>query len=113
MNVTTTIDLYDEAERLKDDGQYELAIEKLTELLAGGETHALAHSALAVLYGKVEQHDKAIAHAVRASEIEPNDPFSWTALSVIYQRAFAGTNNQQYIQMAEDAMAKSKMMTGH
>ncbi|MFT5328175.1 MAG: Flp pilus assembly protein TadD [Planctomycetaceae bacterium] len=113
MIVTTTIDLYDEAERLKDDGQYELAIEKLTELLAGDETHALAHSALAVLYGKVEQHAKAIAHAVRGSEIEPNDPFSWTALSVIYQRAFAGTNNQQYIQMAEDAMAKSKMMTGH
>ncbi len=111
--MTTTIDLYNEAERLKDDGQYELAIEKLTELLEGDETQALAHSALAVLYGKVDQHDKAIVHAVRASELEPSDPFSWTALSVIYQRAFAGTDNQQYIQMAEDAMARSKMMTGH
>ena len=80
MILTTTIDLYNEAERLKDDGQHELAIEKLTELLAGDEKHALAHSALAVLYGKVDRHDKAIANAVRASEIEPNDPFSWTAL---------------------------------
>jgi Flp pilus assembly protein TadD len=111
--LTASIDLYNEAERLKDDGNYELAIEKLTELLTGDETHALAHSAQAVLYGKVDQHATAIAHAVRASELEPNDSFSWTAVSVIYQRAFAGTNNQQYIQMAEDAMAKSRMMTGH
>jgi tetratricopeptide (TPR) repeat protein len=111
--LTTTTDFYNEADRLKDDGQYELAIEKLTELLAGDELHALAHSALAVLYGKVNQHEKAIAHAVRTSELEPNDSFSWTALSVIYQRAYAGTNNQQYIQMAEDAMAKSQSMSGH
>jgi len=32
---------------------------------------------------------------------------------VTYQRAFAGTNEPKYIQMAEDAMAKSKSMTGH
>ena len=76
-------------------------------------TVVLAHSALAVVYGKVNQHEKAIEHGVRASELEPDDSFSWTALSVTYQRAFAGTDEHKYIQMAEDAMAKSKMMTGH
>jgi tetratricopeptide (TPR) repeat protein len=106
-------ELYDEAERLKYDGQHEAAIDKLLELLAADEAHALAHSALAVLYGKVGQHDKAVEHAIRTSDLEPDDPFSWTALSVVYQRAYAGTNNEQYIQMAEDAMAKSKMMSGH
>jgi tetratricopeptide (TPR) repeat protein len=111
--LTTMTELYDEAESLKDDGQYEAAIEKLTELLTADEAHALAHSALAVLYGKVDQHEKAVEHAIRSSELEPDDPFSWTALSVTYQRAYAGTNNHQYIQMAEDAMAKSKMMSGH
>jgi len=99
--------------KLKDSGQSEAAIEKLGELLAENDTYALAYSALAVLYGKLNQHDKAVANAVRVSELAPEDSFSWTALSVIYQRAFAGTNEQRYIQLAEDAMAKSKSMTGH
>ena len=99
--------------KLKDSGQPEAAIEKLGELLTGNDTYALAYSALAVLYGKLNQHDKAVANAVRVSELAPEDSFSWTALSVIYQRAFAGTNEQRYIQLAEDAMAKSKSMTGH
>jgi len=82
-------------------------------LLTIDDRYVLAHSALAVVYGKVNGHDKAIEHAVRASELEPDDSFGWTALSVTYQRAFAGTNEHKYIQMAEDAMAKSKTMTGH
>ncbi len=111
--MSDTDKLYDEADRLKDDGQFEAAIEKLHELLAIDNRYVLAHSALAVVYGKVNQHEKAIEHGVRASELEPDDSFSWTALSVTYQRAFAGTDEHKYIQMAEDAMAKSKMMTGH
>jgi len=99
--------------KLKDSGQPEAAVEKLSELLAGDGTYALAYSALAVLYGKLNQHDKAVANAVRVSELVPEDSFSWTALSVIYQRAFAATNEHRYIQLAEDAMAKSKSMTGH
>jgi len=99
--------------KLKDSGQPEAAIEKLGELLAENDTYALAYSALAVLYGKLNQHDKAVANAVRVSELAPEDSFSWTALSVIYQRAFAATNEHRYIQLAEDAMAKSKSMTGH
>jgi len=111
--VTTKNELYNEADRLKDDGQFDAAIKKLNELLAIDDHYVLAHSALAVVYGKLNRHDKAIEHGVRASELEPDDSFSWTALSVTYQRAFAGTNEHKYIQMAEDAMAKSKMMTGH
>ena len=38
-----------------------------------------------------------------------DDPFSYTQLSVICQRAYAGTNDPQgYIQKAEDAMARSQ-----
>jgi glycine hydroxymethyltransferase len=36
----------------------------------------------------------------------------FTALSVILQRAFAGTQEQQYIRMAEDAMEQSRMLQG-
>jgi tetratricopeptide (TPR) repeat protein len=107
-----TIELYNEADRLKDDGQHDVAIAKLLELLESDESYVLAYSALAVIYGKVNQHDKAIAAGVRVTELSPDDSFSWTALSVTYQRAFAGTDEHKYIQMAEDAMAKSKTMTG-
>ncbi len=111
--LTSTTQLYDEADRLKDDGQCEAAIEKLQSLLAIDDGYVLANSAPAVVYGKVNQHDKGIEYGVRVSELEPNDSFSWTALSITYQRAFAGTNEHKYIQMAENAMSKSKMMTGH
>ena len=102
--------LYNEANTLKDDGNLEEAIAKLGELLEQDETYALAHSALAVVYGKVGKHEEAVAHAKRVCELEPNDAFSFTALSVIYQRAFAGTNRREYIQLAEDAMARSQTL---
>ena len=50
--------------------------------------YALAHSALAVVLQKLGRHEEAIEHARRVCEIEPDDPFSYTALSVTYQRAF-------------------------
>ena len=110
--MSSSVERYNEAEKLKDDGNYEEAIAKLGELLAEDETYALAHAALAVLYGRVGEHEKAITHGQRVCELEPNDAFSFTAMSVTYQRAFAGTNNPQYIQLAEDAMARSRIVQG-
>ncbi|MCE9556852.1 MAG: tetratricopeptide repeat protein [Planctomycetes bacterium] len=106
----TSNELYDQADRLKDQGQLAEAAATLEDLLKNEETYALAHSALAVLLGKLGRHAEAIQHARRVSELEPNDPFSFTALSVTYQRAFAGTQNSQYIHLAEDAMARSRML---
>ena len=100
-------DLYAEGERLKDEGQYEKAIAKFNEVLAVNEQHALAHFALAVMYGKVGQHAEAVKHGQRGCELEPDDPFSYTALSVTCQRAFAGTGDQQYLGLAEQAMAEA------
>ena len=106
--------LYDQADKLKDEGKIEDSAAKLKEALAADPSYALAHSALAVVLQKLGKHEEAIDHARRACELEPNDPFSFTALSVTYQRAFAGTNNQQYIRMAEDAMEQSRMLqSGH
>jgi tetratricopeptide (TPR) repeat protein len=102
--------LYDEADKLKDEGKLDEAAAKLREALGVDSNYALAHSALAVVLQKLGQHEEAIGHARRACELEPNDPFSFTALSVTYQRAFAGTNNMQYIRMAEDAMEQSRML---
>ena len=102
----TNEELYNEAENLFDAGKREEGIKKLEELLAQDDTYALAHSALAVRYGQIQQHDKAVEHARRVVELEPNDPFSYTALSVTCQRAGR-------IAEAEDALARARTLGGH
>jgi len=108
----TIHELYDEADRLKDAGKLDEAVAKYEEILGQDEAYALAHAALAVVLGKLDRHDEAIRHAQQVCELEPNDPFSHTQLSVIYQRAYAGTDNHQYIHAAEEAMARSRMIQG-
>lgn len=108
----TSDELYSQAEQLKEEGKLAEAVVTLDELLKQEETFALAHSALGVLLGKLGRHQEAIEHAKRVCQLEPNDAFSFTALSVIYQRAFAGTQNHQYIHLAEEAMARSRMIQG-
>lgn len=99
----TREELYDEADKLKDAGKLEEAVTKYEEALAIDPQYALPHSALAVVYTRLQQHDQAIKHALRVCELEPSDPFSFTALSVTYQRGGK-------IQEAEDAMARARMM---
>ena len=103
-------ELYNEGEKLKDAGDYEGSIAKFCEILEQDEAHGLAHFALAVSYGKVGKHEDAVKHGERAAELEPNDPFSFTALSVTYQRAYAGTQNMEFIPKAEEAMARAHML---
>jgi Tfp pilus assembly protein PilF len=98
--------LYDEATKLKDAGDLAGAVAKLDEILKTDPDHVLTHQALAVYLQRQGQPDRAIAHAKKVTELEPNDPFSFTQLSVIYQRCGK-------IQEAEDAMARARMMQGH
>ena len=78
---------YDEAIELQQQGKLEEAMGKLTALLADQPDYALAHAALSVFSGKLGQHDEAVAHAKKVCELEPDDPFSFMALSLICQRA--------------------------
>ncbi len=109
----TSHELYDEADRLKDDGKLEEAAAKFLEIVAQDPQFPLAHSALAVVLGRLGRHEDAIEHGRKVCELLPSDAFSFTALSVTYQRAYAGTNNMAYIRDAEDAMAKSRTVQGH
>lgn len=95
--------MYDEADKLKDAGQYEPAIAKLQEVLQADSSHVLSHLALAVLYGKTGQHELAVEHGVRACQLDPHDAFNFTALSITYQRAWQGTQKGEYIRLAEEA----------
>ena len=109
--MSDVVKLYDEADKLKDEGKLEEAATKLFEALEVDENYALAHSALAVVQQRLGKHEDAVKHAKRAAELEPNDPFSFTALSVTFQRAYAGTNNQDYIRLAEEAMERSRQLS--
>jgi tetratricopeptide (TPR) repeat protein len=103
-------ELYAQGEQLKDAGKYEESVAKFLEVLQLDEQMALAHFALAVVCGKLGQHEQAVQHAERGCALEPDDPFSYTALSVTYQRAFAGTRDQRYIRQAEEAMGRAQML---
>lgn len=108
----TSHELYDEADQLKDEGKLEESVAKYQEILAQDPKFALAHAALAVVLGRLGRHEEAIEHARKVCELQPNEAFSYTALSVTYQRAYAGTGNMAYIRDAEEAMARSRMVQG-
>jgi Flp pilus assembly protein TadD len=103
--MATREEMYDEADRLKDQGKLEEAVAKLHEALELDPTYALAHSALAVVYGRMGRHEDAIKHGLKVCELEPNDAFSFTAMSVTYVRAGR-------IPEAEDAKARAAMLQG-
>ncbi|MGH7128528.1 MAG: tetratricopeptide repeat protein [Planctomycetaceae bacterium] len=101
--MSTPDQLYDEAHALKEQGDLEAAVAKLQEVLAIDERHVLTHAALAVHLQRLGRFEDAINHARRVTELEPNDPFSFTQLSVIYQRCGR-------IPEAEDAMDQARRL---
>ena len=107
---------FDEADQLKGEGKFEEAIEIHEAILAEDESIVQSHLSLAVLYGKLSKHEQATQHGQRACELDPSDPFHFTALSVTFRDAATAAQdpetNQRYIMLAEDAMAKAHMMQG-
>jgi Flp pilus assembly protein TadD len=85
-SMPTPDELYDQAANLRDSGDKPGAIAKLEEAVAANPDFALGHGMLAKLYVDLAESDKAIHHAKKVVELEPDDTFSYTALSVIYQR---------------------------
>ena len=103
--MTTREERYEAAEALKNAGDLAGAIAALEAVVADDPGYALAHSALAAWCTRIERHDEAIRHARRVCELEPADPFSYTALSVACMRGGR-------IAEAEDALARSRMLQG-
>jgi Flp pilus assembly protein TadD len=103
MTADTRDDRYAAAERLKDAGDLAAAVVALEGLVADHPEYPLAHSALAAWCTRLERHEDAVRHARRVCELEPDDPFSYTALSVACMRAGR-------IAEAEEALARSRML---
>jgi Flp pilus assembly protein TadD len=79
--------LYDEAIALQEKGDLQAAIDKLEMALAENPDHTLSHSALSVYLGRLQRYDEAVEHAQRVCQLDPDDSFSFVALSLICQKA--------------------------
>jgi Flp pilus assembly protein TadD len=111
--MSTSSQRYNAAEKLKDAGELQKAAELVEQLLADDPDYVLGHMMLGKIYIDLGKYDEAIQHNQRAVELEPNEALNHSALSVSYQRAWEGTRDPRYIQMAEDAMARSNRLHGH
>ena len=98
----TNEELYDQAIQLQQEGKMDEAIGRLQELLEQDAGYALAHAALSVFYGKLDKLDEAVEHGNKVCELEPNDPFSFVAMSLICQKAGR-------LQEAEQALMQARM----
>ncbi|MFM8986194.1 MAG: tetratricopeptide repeat protein [Planctomycetia bacterium] len=96
---------YEAAEVVKNAGDLAGAVAALEAVVADHPDFALAHSALAAWCTRLERHEDAVRHARRVCELEPTDPFSYTALSVACMRGGR-------IAEAEEALARSRMLQG-
>ena len=96
---------YEAADSLKNAGDLAGAVAALEGVVADHPDYALAHSALAAWCTRLDRHEEAIRHARRVCELEPGDPFSYTALSVACMRGGR-------IPEAEEALARSRMLQG-
>ena len=99
----TSDQIYDEAIELQQAGKLEEAVAKLRELVGQDPDFALAHSALSVFYGKLDKYDEAIEHAQKVCDLEPEDSFSFMALSLICQKGGR-------LQEAEQAQMKARQV---
>jgi len=104
----TANELYDFAVDLRDQGKNSEAVAKLEEAIRLDPGFAIGHGMLAKLYADLADAEKAIAHARKVVELQPDDAFSYTALSVIYQRCGRIAEAEQ-----AKAMAWQKQMGYH
>jgi tetratricopeptide (TPR) repeat protein len=85
--MATKEEIYDEAIVLQQEGKLAEAIGKLETLVGEEPDYALAHAAMSVFYNKLEEYDKSVQHGRRVCQLEPDDPFSFVAMSLMCQKA--------------------------
>ncbi len=97
----TPHEMYDEAVKLKQQGDLQGAVAKLRETLELDPNHSDSHCALAVYLQQLGQNEEAIQHALKVVELAPNEPFSYAQLSTICMRC-------GQIPQAEAALARAR-----
>jgi len=98
--MSTPDTLYDEAIALQESGKLDEAVKRLEELAQSHPDFSLAHAALSAFYSKQGRHGEAVDQAMLVCQLDPDDPFSYMAKSLICQRA-------GMVPEAEEAMAEA------
>ncbi len=98
--MATADQLYDEAIDLQQAGKLEEAVGKLEALVVDHPDYMLAYAGLSTFYSKLGRHPEAVEAAEKVCDLDPTDPFSFMAMSLICQRA-------GLIPQAEQAMAQA------
>ena len=101
--MSSEVERYDEAIQLQQDGDIEQAVAKLEALVADHPDYALAHAALSVFYQRLDRNDEAVEHAGKVCDLEPEDPFSFVAMSTICQKAGRIAEAEQALAQAHQA----------
>jgi predicted Zn-dependent protease len=101
--MSSEVERYDEAIQLQENGELDEAVTKLEALVADHPDYSLAHAALSVFYGKLDRNDEAVEHAGKVCELEPEDPFSFIAMSTICQKAGRIAEAEQALAQAHQA----------
>lgn len=109
--MSSEVERYDEAIQLQQNGQLDEAVAKLEQLAADHPDYALAHAALSVFYQKLDRNDEAVEHAAKVCELEPEDPFSFIAMSTICQKAGRIAEAEQALAKAHQAQMASHQQT--
>ena len=104
----TKEEMYDEAVKLQQQGNLEEAVGRLQELAEQHPDYALAHAALGKFYSDLERHDEAVEHAQKVCELEPEDPFSFDAMSLICQKAGRLREAEQALRQAWQVRAAAQ-----
>jgi predicted Zn-dependent protease len=105
--MSSEVERYDEAIQLQENGQLDQAVAKLEQLVADHPDYALAHAALSVFYQKLDRSDEAVEHAGKVCDLEPEDPFSFVAMSTICQKAGRIAEAEQALARAHQAQMAS------
>ncbi len=105
----TPDELYDQAIDFQQKGDLDAAIARLQDLVAQEPGFALAHSALSVFYSRQEKYDEAIEHGQRVCDLEPEDPFSFVAMSLLCQKAGRIADAERALMQARQAQAAARL----
>ncbi|MDO4550805.1 MAG: hypothetical protein Q4C96_06095 [Planctomycetia bacterium] len=103
MSVPSKEERYDEAISLKEGGDLTQAIQKLETLCEDFPEYALPHAALSMFYCKEGDFEKSLNHAAKVCQLEPEDPFSFTAMSILARKSGDKTAAEEALSQAQAA----------
>lgn len=101
-------ELFLAGKKLKEEKKYEEAVEMLTACLAADEKFGLGLHAIVQCLTELGRHDEAIEYGRKLVDLEPNDNFSYIALSRAYQRAGMIPEAEHMMMMGHQVAARSR-----